>query len=270
MNMIKPVAIFDAGIGSYAIVDLLHRKQPQRDIIYFADRANFPYGKKTAGELTDIMKLTFKRLMHYDPSAIIIASNAPSIMVFDDVKECCPVPLYGVFPPLEEAERKSRSGHVAIMGVASMVASPMGRAFVKKHSKRPENVALVNASSMVELVESGTFLFDPLKTQAEVDRFMADLLEQYPAVDTCTLSSTHLPWLKSFFEKAAPQCCFLDPAESVIAKLGKSEEGSGFIQGLVTESAGYGVQDFKNMLGKLGITIPLDIIPANESQTFSK
>jgi len=78
MKLVKPVAIFDAGIGSYAIVDLLHRKQPQRDIIYFADRAHFPYGKKTADELADIMKLTFKRLMRYDPSAIIIASNAPS------------------------------------------------------------------------------------------------------------------------------------------------------------------------------------------------
>ena len=260
MKLVKPVAIFDAGIGSYAIVDLLHRKQPQRDIIYFADRAHFPYGKKTADELTDIIKLTFKRLMRYDPSAIIIASNAPSIMVFDRVKDSSPVPLYGVFPPLEEAERKSRSGHVAIMGVASMVKSEMGKAFVKNHSKNPDNVALVNASPMVELVESGAFLFDPEKTQSEVDRFMGDLLEKYPAVDTCTLSSTHLPWLKNFFEKAAPQCCFLDPAESIIAKLDKSDEGSGFIQGLVTESAEYRLQDFKKMLHKLDITIPLDVI----------
>ena len=260
MKLVKPVAIFDAGIGSYAIVDLLHRKQPQRDIIYFADRAHFPYGKKTADELADIMKLTFKRLMRYDPSAIIIASNAPSIMVFDRVKDSSPVPLYGVFPPLEEAERKSRSGHVAIMGVASMVKSEMGKAFVKNHSKKPENVALVNASPMVELVESGTFLFDPEKTQAEVNRFMEDLLTEHPSVDTCTLSSTHLPWLKNFFEKAAPQCCFLDPAESIIGKLEKNYSGSGLIQGLVTESAEYRLQDFKKMLRKLDITIPLDVI----------
>ena len=260
MKLVKPVAIFDAGIGSYAIVDLLHKRQPKRDILYFADRAHFPYGKKTADELTDIIKLTFKRLMRYDPSAIIIASNAPSIMVFDRVKESSPVPLYGVFPPLEEAERKSRSGHVAIMGVASMVKSEMGKAFVKNHSKKPDNVALVNASPMVELVESGTFLFNPEKTQREVDRFMGDLLEKYPAVDTCTLSSTHLPWLKNFFDKAAPQCCFLDPAESIIGKLEKNYSGSGFIQGLVTESAEYRLQDFKKMLHKLDVTIPLDVI----------
>lgn len=260
MKTVKPVAIFDAGIGSYAIVDLLHRKQPNRDIIYFADRAHFPYGKKTADELADIMKLTFKRLMRYDPSAIIIASNAPSIMVFDRVKEYSPVPLYGVFPPLEEAEQKSESGFVSIMGVASMVASEMGKAFVRKHSKKPQNVALVNASPMVELVESGTFLFDPQKTQSAVDRFMDDLRTDYPLVDTCTLSSTHLPWLKSYFEKAAPDCTFLDPAESIIEKLDKSQTGSGTIQGLVSESAEYRLKDFEKMLRKLDVAIPLQVI----------
>lgn len=260
MKTIKPVAIFDAGIGSYAVVDLLHKKQPKCDIIYFADRAHFPYGKKTADELADIMKLTFERLMHYDPSAIIIASNAPSIMVFDRVKEYSPVPLYGVFPPLEEAGQKSRSGFVAIMGVASMVTSEMAKAFVRKHSKKPENVALVNASPMVELVESGTFLFDPEKTQSAVNRFMGDLVTKYPRVDTCTLSSTHLPWLKSYFEKAAPNCNFLDPAESIIEKLGESRQGSGAIQGLVSESAEYRLEDFKKMLQMLDVRIPLEVI----------
>lgn len=260
MTTVKPVAIFDAGIGSYAIVDLLHRKQPNRDIIYFADRANFPYGKKTADELADIMKLTFKRLMRYDPSAIIIASNAPSIMVFDRVKEYSPVPLYGVFPPLEEAEQKSGSGFVAIMGVASMVTSEMAKAFVRKNSKKPENVALVNASPMVELVESGTFLFDPEKTQSAVDRFMDDFRTDHPLIDTCTLSSTHLPWLKSYFEKAAPDCTFLDPAESIIEKLGRVNEGSGIIRGLVSESAEYRLQDFEKMLRKLDVSIPLEVI----------
>lgn len=41
-----PVAVFDAGIGSYALVELIRHSQPQRDIIYFADRANFPTAPK--------------------------------------------------------------------------------------------------------------------------------------------------------------------------------------------------------------------------------
>lgn len=260
MTTNKPVAIFDAGIGSYAIVDLLHKKQPQRDIIYFADRANFPYGSKSADELAAIMRQTFQRLMVYDPSAIIIASNAPSIMVFDRIKDECPVPLYGVFPPLEEAERKSSTGFIAIMGVASMVDSAMARDFVQKHSKEPQKVALVNASSMVDLVENGCFLFDPVATQAAVNCFMHDLLTLHPNVDTCTLSSTHLPWLKPFFEKASPQCLFLDPAESIIEAIDAGEAGTGTIKALVSESPSYRLDDFRKMLDQIGVTIPLEVV----------
>lgn len=260
MKTVKPVAIFDAGIGSYAIVDLLHKKQPKRDIIYFADRAHFPYGKKSPDELANIMRMTIKGLMAYDPSAIIIASNAPSIMVFDRIKSDCPVPLYGVFPPLKEAEMKSHTGSVAIMGVASMVESAMAREFVEKNSRAPEKVALVNASPMVELVENGSFLFDPEKTQTAVNEFMALLLKKYPQVDVCTLSSTHLPWLKAYYEKAAPQCLFLDPAESIISALDEGQLGNGYIQGLVSESAEYQLDDFHKMLDKLGVTIPLEVI----------
>ncbi|TYL24975.1 Asp/Glu racemase, partial [Streptococcus pyogenes] len=46
-----PIAVFDAGIGSYAIVELIRRRQPRRDILYFADRARFPYGGKGRDEL---------------------------------------------------------------------------------------------------------------------------------------------------------------------------------------------------------------------------
>ena len=56
---------------------------------------------------------------------------------------------------------------------------------------------------------------------------MQALLRQHPGVDVCTLSSTHLPWLRAFFEQAAPQVQFLDPAQSVVERLAaltRSEE----------------------------------------------
>jgi len=40
----RPIAVFDAGIGSYAIVAEIRKRLPRQDILYFADRASFPYG----------------------------------------------------------------------------------------------------------------------------------------------------------------------------------------------------------------------------------
>ena len=256
----EPIAVFDAGIGSYAIVDVIRRHQPRRDIVYFADRAHFPYGEKDRDELLSIIRGTIGFLLNYEPQAIVVASNAPSIMVLDTMKETCPVPVFGVAPPLVEAVTRSQSGQVGILGVRSLIESDELVRFVRDHVPDAGRVALINGSAMVELVESGAFLSEPARTQQAVARFLAGIADQYPAIDVLTLSSTHLPWLRPFFEKARPDWVFLDPAESVVAALPTPRNGSGRTVALVTESETYDAASFRKMLEKLGIDLVLTVI----------
>ncbi|MCK2043306.1 aspartate/glutamate racemase family protein [Chromohalobacter sp. TMW 2.2308] len=256
----QPIAVFDAGIGSYAIVAEIQRQLPNQDIIYLADRASFPYGDKSPDALSLIMQKTLRFLEEFNPSAIVVASNAPSITVLEAIRPMTRTPLFGVFPPLKEAISRSQSGKVGIMGVRALVESEMLRNFVSNNSTSVENVALLDASSMVELVESGTFLFDPARTQAKVQAFVEDIFKKAPTLDVLTLSSTHLPWLKPFFERARPQCHFLDPAENIVASLGEGTAGSGIVKTLVSEDERYSVDDFHQMLFQLGVDLPLEVV----------
>ncbi|WP_420960513.1 glutamate racemase [Brucella sp. IR073] len=260
MSLTDPVAVFDAGIGSYALVDLIRRELPQRDIIYFADRARFPYGAKSHDELMSIMRGTIQYLTGLGAGAIVLASNAPSIMVLDELKSEFDVPIHGVAPPLREALALSRSGEIVIMGVRSMIESAELTAFVRANAPCPEKVTLINASPMVELVESGAFLSEPEATAAEVAAFCRSIAEAHPAVDTLTLSSTHLPWLRPFFEKARPDWQFLDPADDVVAALPAAQDGSGRTVALVTESSAYTAAGFRDMLEKLGVDLQLTVV----------
>ncbi|SFC91889.1 glutamate racemase [Kushneria avicenniae] len=258
----RPIAVFDAGIGSYAIVAEIQRRLPHQDVLYFADRASFPYGTKTPETLARIMTQTLRLLETFEPSAIVMASNAPSITVLEEVRPMTRVPIFGVFPPLQEALASSTSHTVGIMGVESLIESEMLRAFVARHDLKGAHVERINASSMVELVESGRFLFDLQETQQRVNDFTAALFQRAPDIDVLTLSSTHLPWLKAFFERARPQCRFLDPAESVVAGLGNGTPGHGRIRTLVTEDARYSVSDFRRMLDRLGVALTLEVVEA--------
>lgn len=260
VSLHRPVAVFDAGIGSYAIVAEIQKAFPRQDIVYFADRASFPYGGKGREELLAIMRRTIAFLGRYSPGAVVIASNAPSIMVLDELQRDPGPKLFGVHPPLSAALSQTRSGRVGIMGVKSLIESPMLARFVATHTADPDQVALINASPMVELVENGSFLFDPEGTQFHVSAFMEEVLKRHPGIDVFTLSSTHLPWLASFFASARSDCAFLDPAQDIVAGLTPSEGGSGKIIGLVTESAEYRLSAFKEMLEKLGIDIPLQAV----------
>ena len=40
--LLRPIAVFDAGIGSYAIARQIADRFLDQDVIYFADRASFP------------------------------------------------------------------------------------------------------------------------------------------------------------------------------------------------------------------------------------
>ena len=84
--MNKPIAVFDAGLGSYAIVEAIKQAYPQQDVIYFADRKSFPYGAKTTAQLKIIIENSIDFLLEKGASFIILASNAPSITVLNKIK----------------------------------------------------------------------------------------------------------------------------------------------------------------------------------------
>ncbi|MDH6230564.1 glutamate racemase [Mesorhizobium soli] len=136
----------------------------------------------------------------------------------------------------------------------------MLREYVGRHQCDPANVALINASPLVDLVEDGSFLFDPIGTQDRVSHFMSDLAREHPLIDVFTLSSTHLPWLAGFFSAAQPDGIFLDPAKDIVSGLAAGHEGNGIVRGLVTESPRFDLKSLQAMLNSIGVDIPLEAV----------
>lgn len=258
-SLAHPIAVFDAGIGSYAAVSAIRRRLPLQDILYFADRASFPYGSKSRPELLSILRNTLRYLDTFDPAAVLVASNAPSITVLDDLIGVISSPVFGVRPPVAAAIEAAGNGDVAVLGVASMVRSPELRAYADAQAGALKaRVHLVDASPLVDLVESGAFLFDVDETQDQVTAFLDTLDRTYPTITCLTLSSTHLPWLRAFIEQARPDQRIFDPLEDAIeAIMPNATEGSGAVLALVTEDGRFSVANFRSMLDRLGVSLPV-------------
>ncbi|WP_069167943.1 glutamate racemase [Nocardia altamirensis] len=254
----RPIAVFDAGLGSYSAVELLHRSLPDRDIVYLADRASFPYGAKNRAELLAVVDRAVRFLAEYEPSAILLASNAPSVTILDDLHS--PVPIFGVRPPVQAALAVARE--VAVLGVRSLVESAELTEFLRQEAgSELGRVHAVNASVLVELVESGDFLFRREHTAQVIGKFFDTLLDTHPGIDAATLSSTHLPWLRDYIERARPDLQLFDPIEGVVDQIRPlSTPGSGTILGLVTENARYPATEFRSMLARLEIDLELESV----------
>lgn len=257
----NPVAVFDSGIGSLSIIRELKKAVPTEDLLYFADRAHFPYGNKSHQQLLEITVSTINYLKRYKPKLVVMASNTPSVQVLEEVKKRVDeMPIIGVRPPLKEAVRLTRKKHIGIMATAGTINSKELENQLRREVPQHILVTKFNASPIVELVENGVHLENERKTYDVISRVLGDGVDE--KIDVMTLSSTHLPFVKSYLNALLPTVRFVDPAQMVAKDVRKflgfyrmsKKSGSGRLQILVSD----GKREFEKSIRAMGVREPVE------------
>jgi glutamate racemase len=208
------IIVFDSGLGSLSIIKSI-RKKINADVIYFADQSSYPYGTKTISQLDKIIKKTILKLQEkFKPDIIIVGSNTPSLLLDIEKKN----KIIGVFPPLKEAKLKTKTGHIGILATRSVVKSKALNNYIRKNVSSKIQVTKINATPLVDLVESGKFIYEKQKSKKIIKKLIEPHIQN---VDVITLSSTHLPFLLPILKELFPNVIFLDPADSVALHISK-------------------------------------------------
>ena len=225
MKMVNdnPIIAFDSGIGSLSIIKELMNKLPDENIIFFADRIHFPYGTKTREELFKIIVNTIKYLERFSPKLIIIASNTPSIQILNDLKKMTQIPLIGVLPPLKEAVNITKKNHIGIMATNGTIKSKELQLQIDNEIPQHIFVSKFDASPLIKHIENGVFLENDDKISQEILKVTEN--SDIEDIDVITLSSTHLPLIKSYFKKIFPKIKFVDPAQIIALETKKELSG---------------------------------------------
>ena len=209
------IVVFDSGLGSLSIIKAIQKKT-KSDIIYLADRKNFPYGTKTKSQLYKIITDVIEKISErFDPDVIVLASNTPSLLF----REKLPKNVITVLPPLEKIQKAS---NVAILTTEIVAKSKELDNYIEQFNNLKE-VLKINCSELVELVESGKFLTHERDCVKTILKVLKDEFKENK-IKIATLSSTHLPFLLPFLKKYFRGVEFLDPAEDVAIKISKLEK----------------------------------------------
>jgi glutamate racemase len=198
----SPIVVFDSGIGSISIIKELKKELPNENLIYFADKANFPYGEKLQNDLLKIVQNTIKYLERFNPKLIIIASTTPSMQVIDEIK-----------PPIKKAIKMTKKKHIGIMATESTINSKELDIQIKTEIPQEIFVSKYNASPLISMIEDGTFL----RNRKKIAQLIRQLLGNMDDIDVVTLSSTHLPFIIDQLNQLYPNIEFIDPSQ-IIAK----------------------------------------------------
>ena len=247
------IAVFDSGLGSLSVIKSI-RKKINAEVIYFADQDNYPYGTKSVNQLDKIIKSTISKLQEkFDPDIIIVGSNTPSLLLDIEIKN----KIIGVFPPLKVVASKTKTGRVGILGTRSVVKSKSLDKYIKQNVPSKIQVTKINATPLVDLVESGKFLSKKQVSINIIKKTITPHIEKN--IDVFTLSSTHLPFLLLILKELFPNVLFLDPADSVAQRVSKILKQKKSKASLKIYASG-NIEKFHKRLIKIGIKNKVNLL----------
>jgi len=145
-----------------------------------------------------------------------MASNTPSLMLNLPTNK-----VIGVKPPLNEAHKISKSKKIGILGTESAIKSKGLSKYIKgKKYSKSYKIFKINGSELIDLVESGKFVSNKQYCKKIIKKVLNDVISKN-SIDTITLSSTHLPFLKLLLENEFPNVQFIDPGNIIAEKVFK-------------------------------------------------
>ena len=149
-----------------------------------------------------------------------------------------------------------------IIGAKVMIESPELQDYIKREvGNSYKQFHVENASPLIQLIENGAFINNIVETEKTIINFINDCENKFGRLDSITLSSTHLPWLSSYFKKLIPQAKLYDPADSLVKAIKPYiTTGEGKVYSIISESEKYPAKDFLKILDILKIKLDYEII----------
>jgi len=202
-NLRHPIGVFDSGVGGLTVVRALRAALPGEDVVYLGDTARVPYGSKSP-RTVEMYSLACQRfLLARDVKLVIVACNTASANALPALVAHSPVPVIGaVEPGASSAIAATRNRHVGVIGTLGTVRSG---AYAKAIAARaPDAVySAIACPLLVPLAEEGwTDAADDVAAQI-ARRYLVQLFEADPEIDTIVLGCTHYPLLAGVIERVA-------------------------------------------------------------------
>ncbi len=203
MSDIRPIGIFDSGLGGLTVLKAVQQLLPNESLVYFGDSGRTPYGTKSP---ETVLKYTFQDinfLLEHQVKMIVIACNTASACSLDAVLKQYTLPIVEVVGPGSRAAvRTSKTGQIGVIGTPATIASGVYERAIQAAAARlmPDQPATYFGKAcplFVPLVEEGWW--DREVTALTVREYMKPL--QDVGVDTVVLGCTHYPLLQPAIQK---------------------------------------------------------------------
>lgn len=222
----KPIGVFDSGVGGLTVVKELIRQLPNENIVYFGDTARVPYGIKSKETVIRFSIENILFLLKQDVKLICVACNTASSVALPVIKRSFKVPVVGVISPgVREAVYATKNKRIGVIGTRGTIRSRAYESEIRQLDPKVK-VTAVACPLFVPFAEEGWLSGDVV---LEVARTYLKPLKA-ACVDTVILGCTHYPLLKPVIKKVLGEnVTLIDSAKQVAIDVKKILAAEGLL-----------------------------------------
>ena len=221
MSSLRPIGVFDSGIGGLTVARAIHDLLPEESILYFGDTAHLPYGEKSPELIQRYSTRIARHLVKSGCKAIVVACNSASSNALQAIiAEVGPnIPVIDMVNPVVRylSHTGAHASQVGLIGTRATIASGLYHRCFKDLSS---NVELISKATplLASAIEEG--FFNDSIPQAVLDAYFSD--DTFNNIDSIILGCTHYPLIKSEVKNLLPSGVTVIDSPSIVAEALKS------------------------------------------------
>ena len=208
----KSIGFFDSGMGGLSVVKTARQLLPLEDICYFGDSANAPYGTKKPEQIQALTRAGVQILLDQGVKALVLACNTASGVALTQLQAALDIPVLGIQPALEAAQRLRRTGNILVLATPATFKTARYAALKAHFGRHTLDLPAPGLMDFVEHLE----LEGP-----RLEAFLRILFKpcQGKAIDVVVLGCTHYPFLSAAIQPFFPDAVLIDDSPQVAAQL---------------------------------------------------
>jgi glutamate racemase len=219
MDANSPLLFLDSGVGGLSVLEPTRALLPNAPIVYVADNAGYPYGKRSEAEIASRVPALLGRLVErFRPRLAVIACNTASTIALDHVRSALDLPVVGTVPAIKPAAEQSKTRIIGVLGteatvrqryVDNLAAEFAADCTIIRHGS-PELVDLAEAKLAGDEIslEAVRSAVQPMFDQPGGDR-----------IDVGVLACTHFPLLRNELRQAFPSVEWIDGGPGIARRI---------------------------------------------------
>ena len=219
MDANAPILFFDSGVGGLSVLGPTLKLLPNAPVVYAADSAGYPYGKKSDAELASRIPALLGRLVErYRPRLAVIACNTASTIALDHVRSALDLPVVGTVPAIKPAAEMSKSRVIGVLGTEATVR----QLYVDDLAARFAADCTIIRHGSPELVELAEAKICGEDISTDAVRAAAQPMFDAPGgdrIDTVALACTHFPLLEEELRNAFPGVDYVHGGDGIARRI---------------------------------------------------